>query len=571
MDPEETPARAREDLVAWRREADENAFDSDPFFRRTLERLAPEVPPEELRRAAELAGPDTDALVTESSRDENLPRVRRHDAFGRPTEDIVFHPAYHEVGRRFWASGVLSLFAEPGRNVHAGALLYLLDRNGEAGHACPVACTAGAIQLLRRLGTEAQKRRYLPRLLERDYDRALRAGQLVTEIQGGSDAGTNACLAEPEPGAEGVFRLRGEKWFCSVADAGLYVVSARVPGRPEGTDGLGLFLLPREIDGRPNGIRVRRLKWKLGTRSMATGEFELEGARAEAVGPLEDGFRNLVSIVLDTSRVHNALAASAIARRAFVEALAFARHRRAFGRPIAEFPAVQEILARMRLRAAAALATTFSILAATDRLETSGPDPTLLSARRIAVMANKYWTAVAATASVRDGIEVLGGNGTIEDFSVLPRLYRDAIVLESWEGTHNTLIAQIHRDFATRGLHRPWLEVVAEEVARLRHPDLAPFAERARRLHAEVAERIERLLAADPPRASLAARRVVEAMCRLAEWTALSLQAQWERSRNLDTDTRALLELYAALHLEGRAPEEFPGGLELQRDVALRR
>jgi alkylation response protein AidB-like acyl-CoA dehydrogenase len=100
------------------------------------------------------------------------------------------------------------------------------------------------------------------------------------------------------PDRPGWYRLEGEKWFCSVADAGLFVVSARPEGAPAGTRGLALFLVPRMVDGAPNRFALRRLKYKLGTRSMATGEIELEGALGELVGPLDGGFRNLVAIVL---------------------------------------------------------------------------------------------------------------------------------------------------------------------------------------------------------------------------------------------------------------------------------
>ncbi len=563
---------ARAHLDTWRRAARANAFDGDPLFRRLLARhLGARFGDWEarLRRVAEEAGPALGERVLESSRDENLPALRRHDADGRPTEEVVFHPAYHEVGRVFWASGVLAALAEPGSEVASGAIAYLLDQHGEAGHACPVACTAGAIKLLQKAGTEEQRRRWLPALLETDYGRALRAAQFVTELQGGSDVGANACVAEPEPGRPGWYRLRGEKWFCSVADAGLFVVSARPEGAPEGTAGLGLFLVARTVDGRPNGFALRRLKWKLGTRSMATGEMELDGALAEAVGAPADGFRNLVSIVLDTSRVHNAIAACGLMRRAFAEARLFAESRRAFGRRVADFPAVQEALARMRLRTAAALATTFRILSATDRLEAGGgADRDLAAARRIDVMVNKYWTALAATRTARDGIEVLGGNGTIEDFSVLPRLYRDAIVLESWEGTHNTLCAQVLRDFATRGLHRAWLGRVDGELRAAGHRDLEAQAARGRELHREVSSRIDRLLASGPEAAEAHLRHVVDRMCRLSDWAALLGQASWEREHGDGREAADLLELYRLSFLDPADPQETPELPALRRRIA---
>ncbi len=331
---------------------------------------------------------------------------------------------------------------------------------------------------------------YLPRLLSSDYDQRLHAAQFVTEIQGGSDVGANSCRARADHRRKGWYRISGEKWFCSVADAGLFVVSARVDGSPSGTTGLGLFLVPRHIDGRVNGFHLRNLKDKLGTRSMATGEIEFDLALGEAIGDLNHGFRNLVAIVLDTSRVHNAIAACGIARRALAEGHAFAQHRRAFTNVIARYPGVQEILARMKLSTMAALATTFRILAMSDLIETGQANKDLSAARRISVLINKYWTARTSTACARDGIELLGGNGTIEDFSVLPRLYRDAIVVESWEGTHNTLVAQVLRDFSERGLHRPWLDRMRTEIDLIDHPQIATTAGIARSLLDAVEGRI---------------------------------------------------------------------------------
>lgn len=559
----------RADLEAWRAACSPADFDRDPFFQSLLRCHTGDgfaALSARLRRVAASAGTALDAAVREAGRDDRLPQLRRHDRFGRPVEEVVFHPSCHEVGRVFWGSGVLSVLAEAGNEVASGAIAYLLDQHGEAGHACPVACTAGAIKLLQRVGTAEQQARWLPGLLAEDYDRRIHAAQFVTEVQGGSDVGRNACVATPAAAPVGAWRISGEKWFCSVADASLFVVSARPEGAPAGTRGLALFLVPRLIAGRPNGFRIRRLKDKLGTRSMATGEIELEGALGEPIGPLADGFRNLVGIVLDTSRVHNAVAACGIMRRALVEGLYFTRHRRAFERPIGEFPAVQGTLARMRLATATALATTFRILAMSDQVDTGGAADTVAAARRIAVMINKYWTAVAATRTVRDGIELLGGNGTIEDFSPLPRLYRDAIVVESWEGTHNTLCAQVLRDFASRGLHRPWLSVLADEIGALGDSAAAAMAGT---LHREVSERIERLLAGDELAAAAQVRHVVDRMCRLTDWVALSTQLAREGEQRLAGDTGDLLQLYRLLELERANPQDHPRLVELHQRLAI--
>ena len=150
--------------------------------------------------------------------------------------------------------------------------------------------------------------------------------------------------------------------------------------------------------------------------------------------------------MLNTSRWLNAVGSAAVMRRAYLEAAAFARERTAFGRPIVEFPLVRESLAVMRAEAEAALASSLEVTRLVD-----SADPDDVAYHRILVNANKFSTSAAATRAVRRGIEVLGGNGTIEDYSVLPRLWRDAIVFESWEGTHNVLCAQVARDLERFG------------------------------------------------------------------------------------------------------------------------
>ena len=286
--------------------------------------------------------------------------------------------------------------------------------------------------------------RFLPPLLELDYDSVERGSQFLTEVQGGSDVGANASVAEPL--GDGRYRITGEKWFCSVADADQFLLTARLDGGPPGTKGLGCFVMPREIDGRPNGFRIRRLKEKLGTRGLASGEIDLDGAIAWPIGPAEEGFKTAVGVVLNTSRWATALGSTGMMRRAFLEAAGFARARTAFGNPIAQFPLVRALIARKKAEWLGALHATWMLTGFEDAIDSGSADDDTVLLHRFLVNANKFHASIEATAVVRDGIEVFGGNGTIEEFSILPRLYRDAIVYESWEGTHNVLVAQVLND-----------------------------------------------------------------------------------------------------------------------------
>jgi alkylation response protein AidB-like acyl-CoA dehydrogenase len=374
--------------------------------------------------------------------------------------DVVFDDAYADAGRVIWASRILDTGAVP-----QAAMLYLLAHAGEGGHACPAVCTAGLIRALRRHGSAELRERFLPPLLEPDYDRCHRGAQFLTEVQGGSDVGANRVEAVPDGDR---WRIHGEKWFCSVADADQFLVTARPRGGPDGTRGIGCFLVPR--DG--GGFTIRRLKDKLGTRALATGELEFHGASAYAIGAPEDGFRIAAGVVLNTSRWLNAAGSAGLMRRAFLEASSFARHRTAFGRRIADFPLVRENLAVMKAEEQAALASTLELTRLVDLIDVGGASEADLVWHRILVNANKFSTSLAATRVCRRGIEALGGNGAIEDFSPLPRLYRDAIVFESWEGTHNVLCAQALRDLARLDA----VDLVAERIG-----DPRDLAERLRR------------------------------------------------------------------------------------------
>ncbi|NOX93272.1 MAG: hypothetical protein GXP18_12730, partial [Gammaproteobacteria bacterium] len=521
-----------------------------------------------LSRAASLSASSMDELAISSSRDENLPRLSRFNGIGERTEEVVFHPDYHQLGTHVWGTGVLAVLAEPGNEVLSGALAYFVAHNGEAGHACPVACTAGLIKLLQQVGSVEQQQKYLPQLFETDYAKRLHAAQFVTEVQGGSDVGVNSCVAVPDEQHKGMYRISGEKWFCSVIDAGMFVMMARPEGALEGTQGLGLFLVPRMVDGKINDFSIRRLKYKLGTRSMASAEVDFNGVLAEPIGSLDAGFKHLISIVLDTSRVHNAVATCGLMRRACLEAQGYARHRVAFGKPIIEHATVAQILTRMKVITSVAVATTFRILAITDRLADGKLSSDAKDARRTHVNINKYWTSIQCTQVIRDAIEVLGGNGTIEEFSVLPRLYRDAIVLESWEGTHNTLCAQVLRDFVTRNLHRPWLAEMRETLSTSTHPSLKAQRSLAARLLDEVAARIERLLASDTDYASLHIRVVVDHMCILNSYLSLLLELDWELDRHTESGKALMLELFRYLYIDQADPMDNVDMPDLIREIS---
>ncbi len=453
---ETSPAEtARDALDAWRGALPDDLYAADSHLRelnrRSLSgtRLADlEVNAAEFgRRVPRVVAP---LVATYERRD---PVLESWDGSGRRVEHIDFDAAYHEAGAALWEAGVVANAAVAGYSFEQATLAYLAAYEGEMGHLCAATCTTGLIRALRRSDAPDLAERFLPGLTTRSYPRALRGAQFITEVQGGSDVGAN--VARAVAAGDGTYRISGEKWFCSVADADVFLLLARPDGAAAGTSGLGCFLVPRLVDGVVNGFSIRRLKDKLGTRSMASAEIDFDGAVGYPLA-LEGGFRLMVTAMLNTSRWLNAIGDVGIMRRAYTEAMTYAVHRRAFGRPIIGFPLVQRSLARMKAEWLAALYSTWHLTSldeAADRAATGQEaDADDVAFHRFLVNANKLAVSEAATGVVRLGIEVLGGNGTIESFSPLPRLLRDSIVFEQWEGTHNVLAEQVRRDLARLGL-----------------------------------------------------------------------------------------------------------------------
>ena len=523
---------ARDALAAWRASYPDDPFAADGRLRALLARSVPPGRLAELEARASAFGREVTSVVGPAAarfeQRAHLPELVRWDAVGRRTEAVEFDPAYDCAGRVVWASGLVALSGRPGTAFEQAVLLYLLSLEGEAGHACPATCTIGLARALRRDAGPSVRDRFLPALVDPDYDTAERGSQFLTEVQGGSDVGANVCLAVPS-GDDETYRITGEKWFCSVADAGQFFLTARVEGGPDGTRGLGSFVVPREVDGRPNGFALRRLKDKLGTRGLASGEIDFEGAVAWPIGPVEHGFRTAVGVVLNTSRWMTAVGDAGMMRRAWLEASAYARHRTAFGSPIGGFPAVRRTLADLAAVSVGALHLVFALTAFEDRIDAGTAGEADVLVHRFLVNVSKYLVSVQATDAVHSAIEVLGGNGAIEDFSVLPRLYRDTMVYESWEGSHNVLVAQVVNDLRRLPILEAvggWLHGVVGEVG-----DVGLSGQLATGLDRALAS--VRRCAEDPVAGAWHAREVVDRIGVLAEAALLAAAGDHALARHL--------------------------------------
>lgn len=548
----------REILATWLANQPDNFFTSDRNLQRILEFLWGEeryrAHIARLYRFGKTAATVVDQGARASNRPDHLPKLESFDGLGRYVGEVVFGEGYHDTGRAIYDSGVMSVLEEPGNNVLSLSLFYLSAMNGEAGHNCPLACTAGAIKVLQAVGSPKLQNDYLPRLLDSEYDSNFHAAQFLTEIQGGSDVGANTTTASPlDPAAEGSWLLNGEKWFCSNVTADLALVTARIKGQGDGTKGLGLFLVPQKLDnGQRNGLTIRRLKDKLGTRSMATAEVEFKDAVGYQVGETTDGFRHAMNYVINTSRLFNAFACTGNARRAYLTAWTYAQNRRAFQELIIHYPLVQDVLTKMRSDATAMLAGSMRLAKLWDDVET-GRDQTRETRYilRLAINLNKYRTAILAHEVINQGIEILGGNGTIEDFSVLPRLLRDNVVYENWEGTHNVIMAQVQRDMRRYNVHTPFLDLIRRMLqpltsGRLKREGLQTLD--------TISTQLDALLEMDERSASVPFRPLMERLIDLFYIACMGVESAWEQFKKQDKTKLRLAEFYLDRRLLKRDP-----------------
>lgn len=422
---------------------------------------------------------------------ERQPAVlRQFDGWGNRVDEVVYPDAWRQLAAAAARSGLVGLPYETetsgpawadARLVQA-ALCYLFAPS-TATYSCPVAMTDGAARVLTDAGSVGQSREVLGHLMSRDPGVAWTSGQWMTERQGGSDVGQNAVVAKRDGDR---WRLFGEKFFCSNIGCEVALALARPEGAPAGTRGLALFLVPRDgPDGRRNHYRIERLKDKLGTRAMATGEVTLDGAQAELIGDADRGFAQMTAM-LNITRLHNAITAAATMRRALMLATAFAAKRGAFGRRLEQHPLHAQVLRAMAAEADGALYFTMRMAQLLGRIEAGTTKAGEVAVFRVGIALAKLYTAKQAVAVASEAIECFGGQGYLEDTG-LPRLLRDAQVLPIWEGTTSVLALDVLRVLRKRDA----LDAVGAELQRLDAPERDCALDLALKASAEEGDRGE--------------------------------------------------------------------------------
>jgi acyl-CoA dehydrogenase len=405
-----------------------------------------------LDRLGALAGGHLDECARLA--DRHVPVLHQRDRFGCDVQWIEYHPAYRELERAAFGEfgihamslrkGILG-WPQPYPVVAKHAFTFLFNQ-AEFGLGCPINVTDGCGKLLAKFGSEALKAKYLDGLTQTDISKLTQGGQFMTEKEGGSDVGKLTTTAVEEGDH---WRLYGEKWFCSNADAEVVMLLARPEGAVGGTRGVGLFLMPRHLDdGAPNHYRIVRLKDKLGTRSMASGEIKLEGAIAYAVGRLDRGFVQMAEMV-NSSRLSNGVKSTALMRRAHHDAMTVARNRIVFGSRIIDLPLARRQLMKIMLATEQALSMSFGTADALDRAEAGSQDAAALL--RILTPTLKFRATRDARKVCGDALEMRGGIGYIEELAT-SRLLRDAHLGSIWEGTGNIVaIDALHRAVGRHG------------------------------------------------------------------------------------------------------------------------
>ncbi len=392
-------------------------------------------------------------LAEKAARPEVRPYMQHYDAYNRRIDRIVRPLETHLLEKEVFSEG---LFSANITDWEYFTKLFLLHQIGEAGVTCPVACTEGLIALINYYPDHGFSE------LDQIYHHCKEGqnggfgigAQYITEIQGGSDIPSNLMEAEPDGR---YYRVYGSKYFCSAAHADYAVVTAKVTG----SEKVGTFVVPSWLPGnkekeKRNGCVINRIKWKLGTAELPTAEVDFNGALAYPIGPMDRGVANAVGIVLTLSRMAVGVSSAAIMTRAAREALIYSKFRDVFGEKINGHPLavnqIKEIVAAAKRTTAGAFKIYDLFIKLGRKLQPglySNEPPEMQKTRfdlRELILLQKIFTSFEAVDIVRKAISIFGGQGVIEDFSSLPRLFRDVMVNELWEGPRNVLLMQIYRD-----------------------------------------------------------------------------------------------------------------------------
>ncbi len=513
-------------------------------------------------RLGALAGGRLDELARIA--DKHPPILNARDRFGRDEDLIDYHSSYREMEKiafgdfQFHAmshrAGTLGM-DRPLPAVAKYALQYLFVQ-AEFGLMCPISVTDTSIHLIRKFASAELRDYLLPKMLSDDMASQWKGTQFMTERSGGSDVGAIETTARRE---DGEWRLYGDKWFCSHADADVALLLARPEGAAAGTKGLALFAMPRRLkDGRRNAYRIVRLKDKLGTRSMASGEILLEGALAYLVGDVERGFKQMMEQV-NLSRLSHGVRAAAMMRRCVNEAMVCARSRTAFGKAIIEYPLLRRQLLKIAIPSEQSLSMFLFTANAMDRANAGSKQAESLL--RILTPLLKFRACRDNIPVATGAMEVRGGNGYIEEW-VQARLVRDAHIGVIWEGTSNiNALDIVTRAVGKSRAHRT-LETALTKLLDEATPVPAAFRDRLRLALERTLVLLERVAA--EPALEDRARQAASALYHITSAILMTSEA----ARPGADARRALYANFVLGHRLAAQDPLAPGGGDREREAA---
>lgn len=399
------------------------------------------------------------------------PKHIPYDPWGKRIDHIEVHAAWQALDRIAAEEKLIAIGYERRHGalsrIHQFIKLYLFHPSS-AIYTCPLAMTDGAARALELYADEPLKQRAFPRLTSSDPAQFWTSGQWMTERTGGSDVGGTSTIAKPDGS---LFRLSGVKWFTSATTSQIAMTLARIEGAPEGSRGLSLFYLElRDAQGNLNGLRINRLKDKLGTRALPTAELTLDNAQAILLGSQGDGVKKISSL-FNITRIYNACCAVGYMRRALALARDYATKRVAFGRPLCQHSLHVETLAQMQLEFTGAFHLVFHAIELLGKEETGIATEHEQALLRLLTPLAKLYTAKQAITVTSEALEAFGGAGYIEDTG-LPQLLRNAQVLSIWEGTTNILSLDVLRAIEKENAAVAFIHEVHQRLNSINAPQL---------------------------------------------------------------------------------------------------
>ncbi|MCH6265369.1 acyl-CoA dehydrogenase family protein [Neobacillus citreus] len=485
-----------------------------------------------LSKLGDVAGTELDGLSRDA--DQHPPVLVPYNRQGERVDIVKYHPAYHrmeEIG--YGEFGLVAMSHRPGvmgwptpfSRVLKYAFWYLFAQS-EFGLCCPMSMTDSAARVIEQYASPEIKNKYLPRMLSTDPSEHWTGAQFMTEKQGGSDVGSNTVTAKK---AGDHWELWGDKWFCSNVSADVALVLARPEGASAGTKGLAMFLVPKKLEnGERNRFRINRLKDKLGTRDMASGEVTFEGAVGYVIGNLDSGFKQMMSMV-NSSRLSNAVRSAAMMRRSFTEALVTVRGRKAFGQALIDLPLMRESLFELLLMTEAASSAIFYTAHVFDQAEGNHEESKKLL--RILTPLLKGTVCKQARYVTAEAMEIRGGNGYIEEW-VNPKLVRDAHVGSIWEGTTNIVALDVLRAIHKDDGGRAFISDLEKRLSGLKNAHVQRAAELCRWKMEKFKEQVDQIVKERSLEQEISAKRFMNRMYHLFTASLLLQEAEFQLSSN---------------------------------------